>query len=154
MSDGVGPKLQILSELLYHEFYFVDEGSLREGGVGAVRDGELEAVRGLVQASRLVSQSDEARLGVQIVGVLVVTRHYHVLQLRDVRRVAVTRFHLSVNNISCVIITSSIILHGCSRQSIKVHRKSFVDPKNVLCVVFIARRIKQSKHACRDVTKV
>lgn len=68
--------------------------------MGAVRDGELEAVRGLVQASRLVSQSDEARLGVQRVGVLVVTRHYHVLQLRDVGRVAVTRFHLSVNNIS------------------------------------------------------
>lgn len=106
--------------------------------MGAVRDGELEAVRGLVQTSRLVPQSDKARLGVQRVGVLVVTRHYRVLQLRDVGRVAVTRFHLSVNKISCVIITSGIILLGCSRQSTKVHHKSFVDPK----------------HECGDVTKV
>lgn len=76
--------------------YLVYEGNSREGGVGAVRDGELEAVGGLVQTSRLVPQSDKAGLGVQRVRVLVVARHYHVLQLRDVGRVTVTRFHLSV----------------------------------------------------------
>lgn len=68
--------------------------------MGAVRDRELEAVGGLVQTSRLVPKSDEAGLGVQRVGVLVVARHYRVLQLRDVGRVAITRFHLSVKIIS------------------------------------------------------